>query len=143
MNDEPVVVEQNFDSSPIKIWKVITDKDEMKKWYFNIKNFKLEKGFEFRFWAGKDENNQYEHVCKITEVIPEKKLSYSWRFKGAEGLSFVTFELIPEGKRTRLKLTHTGLGTFPADNPDFARDNFVEGWNYIIKTSLKKYVENK
>ncbi|HSD63853.1 MAG TPA: SRPBCC domain-containing protein [Ignavibacteriaceae bacterium] len=143
MNDEPVIVEQTFDTLPAKIWKAITDKEEMKKWYFNIKEFKPEKGFEFRFWAGKDEKNQYEHVCKITELIPEKKLTYSWRFESYEGLSFVTFELFPEGKKTRFKLTHAGLGTFPADNPDFARDNFVEGWNYIIRTSLKNYIEDK
>lgn len=140
MNEEPVIVEQTFDTTVPKIWKAITDKEEMKKWYFNIKEFKLEKGFEFRFWAGKDENNQYEHICKITEVIPEKKLAYSWRFEGYKGLSYVAFELFPEGKMTRLKLTHTGIETFP-DNPDLSRDNFIEGWNYIIGTSLKEYLK--
>ncbi len=142
MNAEPVIVEQTFNSHVSKIWKAITDKDEMKKWYFNIKEFKLEKGFEFRFWAGKDEKNQYEHVCKITEVIPEKKLTYSWRFEGYKGLSYVTFELISEKKKTKVKLIHTDLGTFP-DNPDFSRDNFIEGWNYIIGTSLKEYLEKR
>ncbi len=142
MNTEPVIVEQTFNSYVSKIWKAITDKDEMKKWYFNIKEFKQEKGFEFRFWAGKDEKNQYEHVCKITEVIPEKKLTYSWRFEGYKGLSYVTFELFPERKMTKLKLTHTDLETFP-DNPDFSRDNFIEGWNYIIGTSLKEYLEKR
>jgi uncharacterized protein YndB with AHSA1/START domain len=139
MNEEPVIVEQTYNSPASKIWKAITDNEEMKKWYFNIKEFKPEKGFEFRFWAGRDENNQFEHVCKITEVIPEKKLTYSWRFEGYGGLSYVTFELFPEGKVTKFKLTHSGLETFP-DNPDFARDNFVEGWNYIIGTSLKEYL---
>jgi len=54
----------------------------------------------------------------------------------------VTFELFPEGNRTRLKLTHTGLESFPSDVvPELKRENFVEGWNKIIGTSLKEFVE--
>jgi hypothetical protein len=33
------------------------------------------------------------------------------------------------------------LETFPADYPDFAKKNFAEGWNWIIGTSLKDYLE--
>jgi hypothetical protein len=53
----------------------------------------------------------------------------------------VTFELTPDGTKTRLKLTHSGLHTFPADNKDFARSNFQMGWKAIIGDSLKKYLE--
>jgi uncharacterized protein YndB with AHSA1/START domain len=141
MDDKPVIVERTF-SAPVEIiWKAITDKDEMKKWYFDLKEFKPVAGFEFRFWGGKDENNQYLHICKITEVIPGKKLTYSWRFDKYEGMSFVTFELFPEGKKTRLKLTHSGIDSFPASNPDFSKKNFTSGWTQIIDTSLKEYLE--
>jgi uncharacterized protein YndB with AHSA1/START domain len=81
------------------------------------------------------------HLCKITEVVIGKKLSYSWRYDGYEGNSFVTFELFPEGNKTRLKLTHKGLETFPINNPDFAKENFIDGWTYITGTSLKEFLE--
>ncbi len=55
--------------------------------------------------------------------------------------SFVTFELFNQGNNTLLKLTHEGLETFPEDNRDFAKGNFVEGWNHIINTSLKEYLQ--
>jgi uncharacterized protein YndB with AHSA1/START domain len=75
-------------------------------------------------------------------VIPEKKLTYSWRYEGYEGISFVTFELFDEGeKKTRLKLTHSGLETFPKDNADFDKKNFAEGWSDIIGNQLKNFVE--
>jgi hypothetical protein len=32
------------------------------------------------------------------------------------------------------------LETFPA-NPDFAKENFSKGWNQIIGTSLKEFLE--
>ena len=140
MKNEPFVIERVFDAPVEKIWKAITDRDQMKEWYFDIAAFKPEIGFEFQFTAGKD-NKQYLHLCKIMEVVPLKKLSYSWRYDGYEGNSFVTFELFKEDNKTRLKLMHEGLETFPGSNPDFAKENFAMGWTQIIGISLPNFVE--
>jgi len=142
MKQEPFVIERTYNAPIEKVWKAITDKDQMKQWYFDIAEFKPEPGFEFQFEA-KNEGVTYLHLCKITEVITGKKLSYSWRYNGYEGNSVVTFELFEEGDKTRLKLTHEGLETFPQDKPDFARESFAAGWTEIIGASLKKFVENK
>jgi uncharacterized protein YndB with AHSA1/START domain len=141
MDDKTVIVEQLFDKPVKKVWTAITDNEEMKHWYFDLKEFRPEIGFEFRFLAGPSEDNQYLHICKITEVIPEKRISCSWRYEGYEGMTVVTFELIPEGERTSLKLSHTGLETFPGSNPDFAKENFAAGWKEIIGKNLKNYLE--
>ena len=137
---EALVVERIFNAPIEDVWQAITEKEEMKLWYFDLAEFKAEVGFEFQFEGGKDDR-VYLHLCKVTEVIPFEKLKYSWRYDGYEGISFVTFELIREGKQTKLKLTQEGLNSFPMSNPDFAKKNFSEGWNYIIHTSLKKYLE--
>jgi uncharacterized protein YndB with AHSA1/START domain len=142
MKAEPVVIERTFKAPIAKIWKAITDKAEMKQWYFDLAEFKPEPGFEFQFSGGTDEN-KYLHLCKITEVVVGKKITYSWRYDGYEGISYVTFELLTEGNTTRLKLTHTGLETFPMNNPDFAKENFEKGWTDIIGRSLKEFVEKK
>ena len=140
MNTPPLVVERVFNAPIEKVWKAITEKEEMKQWYFDLAEFKAEVGFEFRFYGGPPEK-QYLHLCKVTEVVPGNKLTYSWRYDGYEGNSFVTFELFAEGKTTRVKLTHAGLETFPKENPDFARNNFAEGWTDLIGRSLKSYLE--
>ncbi len=141
MKQEPLIIEQVLNAPVAKVWKTITGKDDMKQWYFDIKEFKVEPGFEFQFYGGKDEK-QYLHLCKITEVLAGKKLTYSWRYADYSGHSYVTFELFGEGGKTRVQLTHAGLESFPHDNPDFARSSFAEGWTYIIGTSLKQFVEN-
>ena len=83
-------------------------------------------------------------MYKVTEVIKEKKLTYSWRYDGYKGISYVIFELFPQGKSTQLKLSHTGLESFPSDEiPELKRENFAEGWNQIIGTSLKDFIEKK
>lgn len=140
MSSEPIVIERTFDAPIEKVWRAITDKDQMKQWYFDIAEFKSKVGYEFRFLGG-DEGRSYAHVCKITEVAVDKRLSYSWQYEKYEGNSFVTFELFAEGDKTKLKLTHEGLEIFPMNNPDFAKESFVAGWTYIIGTSLKEFAE--
>jgi uncharacterized protein YndB with AHSA1/START domain len=112
----------------------------MKKWYFDMPAFKPEPGQEFEFTGGTPEK-KYRHLCKVLEVIKDKKLSYSWRYDGEEGNSVVTFELFPEGETTRLKLTHTGLDSFPKTDPNFAQTSFAAGWTAIIGTNLGKFLE--
>jgi uncharacterized protein YndB with AHSA1/START domain len=140
MENEPFVIERTYLAPAEKVWKAITEKEKMKQWYFDIKEFKPEVGCEFKFSAGSDEK-KYLHRCKITEVHPGNKLAYSWRYDGYEGMSSVTFELSGEGTSTKVKLTHEGLETFPSNNPDFAKESFKEGWTFIIGTALKKFVE--
>lgn len=135
-----VIVERVFDAPIEKVWSAITEKEQMKLWYFDLKEFKAVVGFEFQFEGGPDDR-KYIHRCKVMEVVPNKKLKYSWKYDGFGGNSFVTFELIPQGNQTRLKLSHEGLETFPANVADFDRKNFGEGWNYIVNTSLKAYLE--
>lgn len=142
MNAKPLVKEITLNAPVSKVWKAITDKEQMKKWYFDLAEFTPEVGFEFRFEGG-DENRSYLHLCKVTEVIEGKKLTYSWRYDGFEGNSFVSWELFDEGGKTKLVLTHTGLESFPESNPDLAIKNFEHGWNEIIGSSLVKYLENR
>ena len=142
-DNKPIVKEVTVNAPVEKVWKAITDKDEMKKWYFNLKEFKPEVGFEFRFSGGPSPDRQYLHICEITEVVTNKKITYSWRYDGYPGKSFVTFELFEEGDSTRIKLIHEGLETFGTENKDFGKENFEAGWESIIKTSLKNYFENK
>jgi len=139
---DPVIIERTYNAPAEKVWKAITEKEQMKQWYFDLAEFKPEPGFEFQFWGGDPNGVQYLHVCKIVEAIPNKKLSHTWRYDGYEGNSLVTFELFGEGDKTRLKLTHAGLDNFPAKTtPAFAKQNFEAGWTAIVGTSLKEYVE--
>jgi uncharacterized protein YndB with AHSA1/START domain len=142
MNNEPFVIERIYNAPVSRVWQAITDRDQMKQWYFELAEFKAEVGFEFTFTGG-PEDRKYLHLCQITEVEPGRKLIYSWRYDGYEGNSFVTWELFAEGDKTRLKLTHAGLETFPQNNADFAKGNFVAGWTEITGTSLKEFVEKE
>lgn len=139
---EPLVIERMLNAPVSKVWEAITDRAVMKLMGFDTAAFKAEVGFEFRF-EGKKDGVIFAHVCVVTTVVPEKKLAYTWRYDGHEGISHVTFELFAEGEETKLRLTHTGLEAFSMNGPNFARENFKMGWTAIIGTIIKDYVENR
>ncbi|MFC6998974.1 SRPBCC family protein [Rufibacter roseus] len=141
MKQAPIIIERTIQAPAGEVWAAISDRDKMKEWYFNLREFKPEVGFEFEFEGGPDDRI-YVHLCQVTEAVPGEKLAYSWRYQGYEGISFVTFELFAEGKaHTKIRLTHTGLDTFPKSNPDLAKQNFVAGWNDIIGNLLPNFLE--
>jgi uncharacterized protein YndB with AHSA1/START domain len=126
---EAIVVERVLNAPVARVWQALTDVNQMREWYFDLKDFKPQVGFEFEFIV-QHEGTNYHHLCKVSEVIPHEKIAYTWRYKGEPGNSLVTFELFPEGNKTRLKLTHIGIETFPR-TPAYARKNFEAGWTAI------------
>jgi uncharacterized protein YndB with AHSA1/START domain len=136
---EAIILERTFDAPVGRVWTALTDVDQMREWYFDLKEFKPQVGFEFEFIV-EHQGNSYHHLCRVTDVVPEKKIAYTWRYKGQPGNSLVTFELSPGGEKTRLTLTHTGIETFPKTSA-YARKNFEAGWTAIIGSELKKFVE--
>lgn len=142
METKPLIIEFSYNAPILSVWKAITEKEQMKEWYFQLEDFRAKKGFKFQFTGG-DENVQYLHECEVIFSDPPNKLSYSWTYpEHNEGYSVVIWELFSEGDdRTRLQLTHQGLDSFPRDNPNFAVESFTAGWNYILGESLKKYLE--
>lgn len=136
----PYVIEKVFDAPARNVWRALTEIGFIRQWYFNIPVFRAKVGFEFSFEGSGDCTQGKVHVCKVTEVVVGKKLSYSWRYEGYEGDSLVTFEIFEEGtKRTKLRLTHAGLETFPFNRvPGMERKDFAGGWTYYIDTALRE-----
>jgi uncharacterized protein YndB with AHSA1/START domain len=140
-SENAVVIERTLNAPLARVWNALTDVDQMREWYFDLKEFKPQVGFEFEFVV-EHEGNRYHHLCRVTEVVLEKKIVYTWRYKDEPGDSLVTFELSSEGDKTRVKVTHTGIETFPK-TPAYARKNFETGWTALIGTELKQFVERK
>src|SRR5205809_763202 len=136
---DAVIVERTLNAPVARVWKALTDVDQMREWYFDLKEFKPEVGFEFEFVV-EHEGNRYHHLCRVTDVVPQKKIAYTWRYKDAPGDSLVTIELFSEGDQTQLKLAPTGIDTFPK-TAAYARKRFEAGWTAIVGTELKKFVE--
>lgn len=130
--DDAVVIERVYDAPVAAVWRALTDAEQMKQWYFpQLTAFRPEAGFETRVDV-EHEGKVYIHHWKVTEAVPNRKIAYSWRYPDVPGDSIVSFELFPEGERTRLVLTHSGLASFEGrKHPDYASRNFFGGWSHF------------
>lgn len=54
---ENVVVKQRLNAPVAKVWNALTDREEMKNWYFDIPDFKLDMHHEFNFFEPGGENS--------------------------------------------------------------------------------------
>jgi uncharacterized protein YndB with AHSA1/START domain len=142
-SDKPIIVEQVFNASRTDVWNALTDIDEMKKWYFeNIPAFEPVNGFKTSFNVISNGRN-FLHKWEVTEVIPEERIAYTWRFEGYGGLSTTDFFLKEENGGVRLILTVTVQEDFQENIEEFKRESCIGGWNYFIKERLKNYLESK
>jgi uncharacterized protein YndB with AHSA1/START domain len=139
----PLVMERSYDATPAQIWAALTDPTQMKLWYLNIPDFKAELGHQFQFEGGPPDKT-YLHKCVVKEVVPNQVIAYSWRFDGYPGDSLVRFEILPEGEKTKVRLTHSGIESFMSpDTPDFDVKNFEMGWTHILNSNLADFMAAK
>ena len=137
----PIIVEQTYRASRNQVWEAITNKNLMRQWFFeNIGDFVLRVGFYTSFNVASGGKN-YLHVWRVVEVVPKARLVLEWQYGGYPGDSFVTLDLADSGDGTRLRLTHRGLDTFPADDPALSRESCINGWNYFVKERLRTFLE--
>ncbi|MCZ4222862.1 SRPBCC family protein [Pedobacter rhodius] len=143
MKTDALIVEHTYNVPANKIWSALTDNNEIKKWYFQLKDFKPEVGFKFDFLGGPEEGPHFLHLCEITQLIEERKLAYSWRYDGYPGNSEVCWELFEKADQTRVVITHSGIESFSENGKDFAKDSFKGGWTYFLNDALKNYLERE
>lgn len=140
---EPIVVEETYNAPVSAVWQAITDKDQMRRWYFEqMVDFRPEVGFETGFTVSSD-GRAYPHRWKVTEVVPGRLIAYDWRYEGYPGRGLVTWELSEAPAGTLLHFTCEGIETFPQCNPAFSRESCQAGWDYLLRQSLKAYLEQR
>lgn len=138
----PIIVQYKIKAPVEKVWKALTDKSEMKSWYFDIPDFELEIGNVFNFYEPGDEK-KYHHQGEILEIIPNKKLKYTWSYPElSTGITTVTWELKEQSEETNVTLIHDDIDNLEELGSNFSREAFADGWNGILKQSLKPYLEN-
>ena len=94
-------------------------------------NFQPIIGFDFQFQTKPIPSLDFDGIfyCKVLEIVPFKKLSYSWKSGPGEGKitldSVVVWKLEPKDKGTELFLEHSGFAK--KENLDFY-NGLTHGW---------------
>jgi uncharacterized protein YndB with AHSA1/START domain len=103
-----------FPHPPEVVWEYLTNAELMGLWLMK-NDFQPLIGHDFQFRTNPIPSLNYDGIfyCKVLEMVPFKKLSYSWKGGPGEGKitldSVVVWELEPKDKGTELFLVHSGF----------------------------------
>jgi len=111
-----------------KVWEHITDSKKIAGW-FKPNTFEARVGASFTIECHADEGTM---SGVVKEIVPQKKLVYTFLSKVTKVETLVTFTLVPEGKSTRLTLVHSGWDALPPEEQKVA-DEFDGGWGGFLK----------
>jgi uncharacterized protein YndB with AHSA1/START domain len=132
-----------IDATPEVVFKAITDPNELTQWFPDqaILEPKVGGKIKFSFFKTDSEYRQMDYFPEgtITEIIQNKKISYTWQEPNIPGFpnTVVTWELEKmDNNKTRLKLLHTGF------KPDETAKKHNEGWSHFLGL-LSKYCSKK
>ena len=119
------------------VWEYLTNPELMELWLMK-NNFLPVVGTDFQFRTNPIPSLDFDGIfyCKVLEVVPFEKLSYSWRSGPGEGKitldSVVVWKLQPTNKGTELFLEHSGFAK--KENLNFyngLNNGWVEKFNNI------------
>ena len=103
-----------FPHAPETVWEYLTKPELMELWLMK-NDFQPIVGYDFQFRTNPIPSLDFDGIfyCKVLEIVPFKKLSYSWKSGPGEGKitldSVVVWKLQPTDKGTELFLEHNGF----------------------------------
>ena len=116
-----------IDAPTARVWEHITDTKKIAG-CFMPNDFEARVGGEFSL----DCKDEGRISCVVKEIVPPRKLVYSFQSKVTKVETLVTITLTAEGKRTRVTLIHSGWDALPPDEQR-AADGFDSGWDGVLK----------
>ncbi len=106
---ESISFDFDLEHSPEKVWRALTDPALLSEWLLPVIGLELAPGAAFRFETQPQPGWDGTVDCRILEIEPHRRLSYTW-VVGDMGLdTVVTFTLTPMASGTRLSLVQSGF----------------------------------
>ncbi len=103
---EKLNFEARYPHPPARVWKALTDPEALAKWMMP-NNFVPDLGHRFEFIS---DQGKEKFSCVVTELDPEKRLSFTWVGGDEDPPSVVRWTLQPDdGGGTRLTVEHQVL----------------------------------
>lgn len=141
MHLDTIHLEFTYNAPVERVWQALTEPDQIREWCYDVPAFAAQEGAEFEF-RKLGRKRMFLHRCKILEAKDKVRLQYTWTYPDLNiGESLVTWELIPRGSVTSVRLVHEHLLNHKEGGDSFSIDSFDAGWNDVLKRSLANYLE--
>ena len=124
-NPATIHIEHVYGHPPAAVWKALTDPELHARWWA-AGDVRPVVGHRFELDMGPWGKQQ----CEVLEVSPERLLKY--RFGAGNLDTIITWELVPVGTGTRLKMTQEG---FDLESPmgRQALEGMKSGWPGVME----------
>lgn len=116
-------LELDLPHPPEKVWRALTDPALLTEWLLPVLELRLERGAEFTFRTQPFPDWDGTVKCRLLEIDPPRRLSYTWGVPFLE--TVVTFTLAPTAAGTRLSIVQSGFQPHQKREQGGAR----YGWN--------------
>jgi uncharacterized protein YndB with AHSA1/START domain len=132
-----------YEQSPSEVWEYLSQSELIALWLMP-NNFKAIVGHEFEFRTNPIPSLELSGIfyCKVLEIVPLKKLTYSWKGGPSDGITsldtIVEWTLQERGNLTILNLKHSGF----KDENYAILTGMTDGWLKNIHKMLNRLNEN-
>ncbi len=103
----------HVDASPEVVFEVVSRPEHMREWWPDDARFESVAGAPGELvWRDAETGETTTVALAVVEVDPPKRFSFRWCFSDPDrsGHSLlVTFDLVPTGEGTRIRMTETGF----------------------------------
>ena len=137
MAEDRIERETLIDAPPEVVWGVITQPEQIKRWFSPEVELDLREGGDAAFGFP-----EHDHTISAQVVRVEKPRAFAWRWIHAEApepgpvnSTLVEFTLSAEGEGTRLTVVEsgfTGVEWPPERDAESVRTAHIEGWERHI-----------
>jgi uncharacterized protein YndB with AHSA1/START domain/ADP-ribose pyrophosphatase YjhB (NUDIX family) len=139
---EPIVKRVTLKAPASKVWEALTEANTLSEWMMITANRDIEPGCEFSFQGEKTEEWNGIIYCKVTEMVKNKRLEFTWNSGLLGAQTLVCFDLVEKDGNTELTLTHSGWENLP-EKAEYWREIFTNGWRDRISGRLPRLFENR
>jgi len=139
MTTTSITYDLYFAHAPERVWAALTKREELAKWLMP-NDFEPRLGHQFTFQTNPMPAINFDGVChcEVTACEPPRLLSYTW--VGGPLRTHVTFELQPEGERTRLRFEHSGFDL--SDPLQQGAHRGLQGWGQALDVALRRETDS-
>lgn len=136
----PIKKEVTVNASVEKVWDFITDSEKLAKWLMP-NDFELELNKKFTLTCEGHDCGIDIIRCEVKEIVPYKKLAYSWETDQIASETLVTINIQKQGDKTKVTLVHSGWDKL-GPGAKVIRDEYEGGWEGFILDKLKAATES-
>jgi uncharacterized protein YndB with AHSA1/START domain len=136
MDTRTISKELFIKATPERVFKALTEKSELEKWFVQIAEVDLKPG-------GKISTNWTPEMGEhgvVKDVKPGELFSFTWEGQFSPTPTTLTFALAKENDGTKLTFTHSGIGEGKGWEAYAGMDVPGKGWDAHLH-DLKSWVE--